>query len=64
MVDHGSTDATLHILKALHAEGLRLVVLRNDLPGYLQAEITTSAARHAFDGAAPTRSSRSTPMNS
>ena len=48
VVDHGSTDGTLGILKALHAEGLRLVVLRNDLPGYLQAEITTSAARHAF----------------
>lgn len=48
VVDHGSTDATLDILKALHAEGLRLMVLRNDLPGYLQAEITTSAARHAF----------------
>ena len=39
---------TLGILKALHAEGLRLVVLRNDLPGYLQAEITTTAVRHAF----------------
>ncbi len=48
VVDHGSTDATLDILQALHSEGLRLVVLRNDLPGYLQAEITTSAARHAF----------------
>lgn len=48
VVDHGSTDATMDILKALHSEGLRLTMLRNDAPGYLQAEITTTAARHAF----------------
>lgn len=48
VVDHGSADRTLAILNALCAERLRLVVLRSDAVGYLQAEITTTAARDAF----------------
>jgi hypothetical protein len=51
VVDHGSSDATLPILKALCAERLPLVVKRSDSPGYLQAEITTTAAREAFGAA-------------
>ncbi|CAG0971055.1 hypothetical protein BURK1_01225 [Burkholderiales bacterium] len=48
VVDHGSADRTPAILDALCAEKLRLVVMRSDAAGYLQAEITTSAAREAF----------------
>jgi len=48
VVDHGSADLTLDILQRLCAERLPLVVLRNDAVGYLQAEITTTAARDAF----------------
>jgi hypothetical protein len=48
VVDHASADATLDILKSLAAEPLRLAVRRIDVPGYLQAEVTTSAAREAF----------------
>ena len=48
VVDHGSADRTLAILNALCAERLRLVVLRSEAVGYLQAEITTTAARDAF----------------
>jgi hypothetical protein len=48
IVDHGSADATPGILKALCAERLPIVALRSDAPGYLQAEITTTAVRDAF----------------
>jgi len=48
VVDHGSADRTLAVLNALCAERLPLVVLRSDAAGYLQAEITTTAARDAF----------------
>jgi Glycosyl transferase family 2 len=48
VVDHASADGTLDILKSLALEGLPLAVKRVDVPGYLQAEITTSAAREAF----------------
>lgn len=48
VVDHGSADRTLAILNALCAERLPLAVLRSDAAGYLQAEITTTAARDAF----------------
>ena len=48
VVDHGSADRTLAILSALCAERLPLAVLRSDAAGYLQAEITTTAARDAF----------------
>jgi len=48
IVDHNSTDRTLAILTALRAERLPLVVKRHEAPGYLQAEITTSAAREVF----------------
>ncbi len=48
IVDHNSTDRTLAILTALCAERLPLVVKRHEAPGYLQAEITTSAAREVF----------------
>lgn len=48
VVDHGSHDRTLEILLALCAEKLPLVVTRNDAPGYLQAEVMTTAARTAF----------------
>ena len=48
VVDHGSADRTLAILNALCAERMRLVVLRSEAVGYLQAEITTTAAREAF----------------
>jgi hypothetical protein len=48
VVDHLSADATLDILKSLSVEGLPLAVKRIDVPGFLQAEITTSAAREAF----------------
>jgi Glycosyl transferase family 2 len=48
VVDHNSTDRTPAILTALCAERLPLVVKRHEAPGYLQAEITTSAAREVF----------------
>lgn len=48
VVDHNSTDRTLTILTALCAERLPLVVKRHEAPGYLQAEITTSATREVF----------------
>lgn len=48
VVDHGSHDRTLEILAALCAEKLPLVVMRNEAPGYLQAEVMTTAARTAF----------------
>lgn len=48
VVDHGSADRTLEILDALCTERLPIVVLKSETVGYLQAEITTQAARHAF----------------
>jgi len=48
VVDHNSTDRTLAILTAMCAERLPLVVKRHEAPGYLQAEITTTAAREVF----------------
>lgn len=48
VVDHGSADRTLSVLGALCAERMPLVVLRSEAVGYLQAEITTTAARDAF----------------
>jgi Glycosyl transferase family 2 len=48
VVDHGSTDGTSEILDALVAEGLPLEVARDASAGYLQSEIMTRAARHAF----------------
>ena len=48
VVDHGSADRTLEILQSLCAERLPLAVFRSDAAGYLQAEITTTAARDAF----------------
>ena len=51
VVDHGSSDATLAILQALRNERLPLVVKRIESPGYLQAEVVTTAAREAFASA-------------
>jgi Glycosyl transferase family 2 len=48
VVDHGSSDGTSDILDALVAEGLPLEVDRDASVGYLQSEIMTRAARHAF----------------
>jgi hypothetical protein len=48
VVDHGSSDGTGEILEALVAEGLPLEVERDPSVGYLQSEIMTRAARHAF----------------
>src|ERR1700676_1778704 len=48
VVDHGSSDGTSEILDALVAEGLPLEVYRDASVGYLQSEIMTRAARHAF----------------
>ena len=48
VVDHGSSDGTGEILEALVAEGLPLEVDRDPSVGYLQSEIMTRAARHAF----------------
>jgi hypothetical protein len=48
VVDHGSSDGTSEILAALVAEGLPLEVDRDASAGYLQSEIMTHAARHAF----------------
>lgn len=48
VVDHGSSDGTSEILEALVAEGLPLEVERDASVGYLQSEIMTRAARHAF----------------
>jgi hypothetical protein len=48
VVDHSSTDGTSAILAALSAERLPLVVKRHDAPGYLQSEVTTTAAREVF----------------
>lgn len=48
IVDHGSADRTRAIIAALCGERLPIVVLRSDAVGYLQAEITTAAARDAF----------------
>jgi hypothetical protein len=48
VVDHGSSDGTAEILDALVAEGLPLEVDRDASVGYLQSEIMTRAARHAF----------------
>jgi glycosyltransferase involved in cell wall biosynthesis len=48
VVDHGSSDGTPEILAALAAEGLPLEVDRDPSVGYLQSEIMTRAARHAF----------------
>ena len=48
IVDHGSYDATLSILDRLVRERLPLVVYENDMPGYLQEHITTSAVRRTL----------------
>ena len=48
IVDHGSYDATLAILDRLARERLPLVVYENDMPGYLQEHITTSAVRRTL----------------
>jgi len=48
IVDHGSADRTSEILDALCTERLPIVVLKSETVGYLQAEITTRAARDAF----------------
>ena len=48
VVDHLSSDRTAAILRALCDERLPLVIVRNESPGYLQAEVTTTAAREAF----------------
>ncbi len=48
VVDHGSSDRTLDVLRALCEERLPLIVTRNESPGYLQAEIMTTAARDVF----------------
>ena len=64
VVDHGSADRTLAILNVLCAERMRLVVLRSEAVGYLQAEITTTAARKPSRAATRTRRSRWTPTSS
>ena len=48
IVDHNSTDATSAILASLCVERLPVVVMRSDSPGYLQAEVTSTAARQVF----------------
>ena len=48
VVDHLSSDRTAGILQSLCDERLPLVVARNESPGFLQAEVTTTAAREVF----------------
>ncbi|CAG0971095.1 hypothetical protein BURK1_01227 [Burkholderiales bacterium] len=48
VIDHGSVDGTLAILRRLGAERLPLVLFENDMPGYLQEQITTSAVRRVL----------------
>jgi hypothetical protein len=48
VVDHGSSDGTSEILRALVAEGLPLDVESDTSVGHLQSEIMTRTVRHAF----------------
>ncbi|MEO8486684.1 MAG: glycosyltransferase family 2 protein [Betaproteobacteria bacterium] len=48
IIDHGSIDATLSILTELARERLPVVLIKSATPGYLQEQITTSAARDVF----------------
>ena len=48
VIDHGSVDGTSEILLALQRERLNLRVLRDESPGFFQAERLTAAAREAL----------------
>ncbi len=48
IVDHGSADATLDILKALAKERLPLLLLANEDSRFVQAEALTDVARRLF----------------
>ena len=48
VIDHGSADATLDILKALTAERLPLEVLRVEEVKFVQAEVVTEVVRRVF----------------
>lgn len=49
VIDHGSIDGTSEILAALVAEGLPLVVKRDDSPGFAQSDIVTGLVREIFE---------------
>jgi Glycosyl transferase family 2 len=51
IIDHGSIDGTVEILGALAREKLPLILIRSDVPGYLQEQMTTAAARDVFERA-------------
>ena len=48
ILDHGSTDSTPRILRALQAENLRLTVLNDDSLSFQQGPRVTELARQAF----------------
>ena len=48
VVDHGSADATLDILRALAKERLPLSLLANDDARFVQAEVVTDVVRRLF----------------
>lgn len=48
VIDHGSADATREILTALTRERLPLVVLANEDPRFVQAQVLTEVARSLF----------------
>ena len=48
IIDHGSIDPTLDILRRLAGERLPLVLVDGRAPGYLQEQMTTALARQVF----------------
>lgn len=48
IIDHGSIDATVDVLKRLAAERLPLLLVDGKAPGYLQEQMTTALARQVF----------------
>ena len=48
IIDHGSIDGTLDILKHLAAERAPLILVDGKAPGYLQEQMTTALAREVF----------------
>ena len=48
IIDHGSIDRTLDILRRLAGERLPLVLIDGKAPGYLQEQMTTALARQVF----------------
>lgn len=51
IIDHGSLDATLPILRSLAAEGLPLLLIESAATGYLQGPLTTAVARRVLERA-------------